>query len=197
MNVLIILLGCNIYSILLNRIITTLNFIESLNKKNCSNNFLKFSNESKNNFAQLETFNITWFLSGGIKFKNTHSQSEAIIMKNYIENYINLRLNTTELNINLNWKYIIDEQSTNTAENLIRASNFLNQTTNYFDSIYISTSDYHYERAYQMINLIDNYHKYKWILADQEENNSREMEQIYIKNINLDVSTAMTKLYIF
>ena len=194
MNIFIILLGCNIYSILLNRIVTTLDFIESLNKNNCSHNFDKFSNVCKNNFTQLKTINITLFLSGGIKFKNTHSQSEAIIMKNYIDKFINLRLNATGLNVNLNWKYIIDELSTNTAENLIRASNFLNQTTNYFDSIYISTSDYHYERVYKMINLIDNFHKYNWILADQEENNSREMEQIYIKNIYSDVSTAMNKL---
>jgi vancomycin permeability regulator SanA len=64
-SVLLILLGCNITSLLMDRITTAINFIE-----NNHHNFNK----------------ITWYLSGGIKFDG--DLSEASIMKNELEKTI-------------------------------------------------------------------------------------------------------------
>ncbi len=57
-SVFLILLGCNITSLLMDRVITAINFIE-----NNQNNFNK----------------ITWYLSGGTKFEG--ELSEAAIMR--------------------------------------------------------------------------------------------------------------------
>ena len=64
-SVLLILLGCNITSLLMDRVMTAINFIE-----NNQNNFNK----------------ITWYLSGGIKYDG--KLSEAVIMKSELENLI-------------------------------------------------------------------------------------------------------------
>ena len=66
-NIFIILLGCNIYSILMNRLETSFNHIYSLNNS---------------------VNKITWFLSGGIKFNHPGAKSEASIMKSYIDKII-------------------------------------------------------------------------------------------------------------
>ena len=67
-SVLLILLGCNIRSLLIDRVMTSINFIE-----NNINNFNK----------------ITWYLSGGIKFEG--ELSEASIMRNELEKLLTTR----------------------------------------------------------------------------------------------------------
>ena len=202
MNVLFILLGCNIYSILFNRLESSFKFIE----ENISSNIT--------NTTTTTTTQITWFLSGGIKNNFEGAKSEASVMKYQIDNIINLKYNQNQ-NQNQNqsdnnqytcanndfvssskfaWNYVLDEKSTNTAENFIYASQFLNTTTETFDSVYVITSAFHHKRAQLMLNQIDPSRNFKWILGDFEEKDSRYWESIHINNVNTDVSNAKTKL---
>ncbi len=74
------------------------------------------------------------------------------------------------------WDYVLDEKSTNTVENFIQASQFLNTTTKTFDSVYVITYDFHYTLTQTMLKLIDSSRNYKWILGDLEERDSRYWE---------------------
>ena len=120
-------------------------------------------------------------------------------MKSYIDDYINMKFqsgssrinsNTNSKRTNIQWDFVLDELSTNTAENFIRASDFLNKTSISFDSVYIVTSDFHHKRASMMINLIDPSRQYKWILGDMELSDSRRWEEVHIQNVHSDVSKA-------
>ena len=188
-NILLILLGCNVYSIMFNRLETSFNFIN----KNITN---------KKNFDR--TIEITWFLSGGIKNKNEGHKSEASIMKSRIDDVINTKYKNTSIINNYNqeikynneiiWKFILDTKSTNTAENIINASKFLNNTNKKYNEIYIITSEFHYNRANQMLKLIDPKNIYKWILGNVEEKDSRYWEKIHIRNIHGDVHKAKNNI---
>jgi hypothetical protein len=155
-----ILLGCNIRSLLMDRIFTSINFIE--------NNLDNFSK-------------ITWYLSGGIKFDG--ELSEASIMQNELQNLI-LNKNLTQT---IAYNYILDEKSKNTAENFYRSSNYLNISKENYDEIYIITSKFHYNRAKLMMSLIDSSRNYEWILGDMQQRDSFYWENIHIKNVENDV----------
>ena len=159
-SILLILLGCNITSLLMDRVKTAINFIE-----NNQNNFNK----------------ITWYLSGGIKFEG--ELSEASIMKNELESLIAAR----NLNQNIDYYYILDEKSKNTAENFYRSSNYLNITQESYDDVYIITSKFHHARAQLMMTYIDPSRNYNWILGDIQQRDSLHWENIHIKNVLNDV----------
>ena len=170
-------------------------FLKSENKNNLIGvypNENLFENKIVEEFLSTQT-KITWFLSGGIKNNHPGAKSEASIMKSHIDNYINIKFSD---DYNINWDFFLDELSTNTAENFIRASDFLNKTTTIFDSIYIVTSDFHYKRASMMINLIDPSRQYNWILGDKELYDSRRSEEIHIQNVHSDISKAFRSLKI-
>lgn len=159
-SILIILLGCNITSLLMDRVMTAINFIE-----NNQNNFNK----------------ITWYLTGGIKFDG--ELSEASIMKSELENLIEGR----NLNSNIKYDFILDEQSKNTAENFYRLSNYLNTSQENYDNVYIITSKFHHNRANLMISYIDSSRNYDWILGEKRQPDSEYWENIHIKNVLNDV----------
>ncbi len=160
LNVLLILLGCNITSLLMDRVMTAINFIE-----NNQNNFNK----------------IGWYLSGGIKFDG--ELSEASIMKNELYKLIESR----NLNENIDYHYILDEKSKNTAENFYRASNYLNVSSENYDSVFIITSKFHYDRAKLMMSYIDSSRDYEWILGDMRQHESEYWEGIHIRNVYNDI----------
>jgi hypothetical protein len=197
-----ILLGCNIGTLLLNRLETSFRFIETNFYTN--NNFYinTNTNTNTNNFINLlenknSTAKITWFLSGGVKNNFNGAKSEASIMKSQIDNNITLKYTNPSISSYsgiIEWDFVLDEKSTNTAENLFWASHFINTTTKSFDSIYVITSDFHYKRTNLMLKLIDPSKNFKWILGDLEEKDSRYWESIHIKNVESDVSKAKTKL---
>jgi hypothetical protein len=172
MNLLIILLGSNILNIQISRLETCFKYIE--------NNFYNTKNE-----CIIQDINITWFLSGGIKNPDTDFISEASKMKSYIDKNFNKK----------SFNFVLDEKSTNTAENFIMASYYMNSTITIFDEIFIVTSDFHYNRANLMLNLIDPSKKYNWILSDIEESDSRYWETIHIKNVFTDVLHAKNILF--
>ena len=164
-SIFLILLGCNITSLLMDRVMTSINFIE--------NNF--------NNFNK-----ITWYLSGGIKFDG--QLSEASIMQNELNKLINSR----NLNMNISFEFILDELSTNTAENFYRTSKYLNTSYEEYDDIYIITSDFHHNRANLMMSLIDPSRNYNWILGDLQQHDSVYWENIHIKNVHNDVNKLLS-----
>lgn len=198
MNFAILLAGCHITSIINNRLETSFNYIESLKKNFKPELFNDYRVQYYGNLLNSPVeIKITWFLSGGIKFSHPGAKSEASIMKYHIDRFISSKFSSStksNLDYNIEWDFVLDEISTNTAENFIWASDFLNQTSNLFDSVYIVTSDFHYERASMMMGLIDTSREYKWILGDVEEHNSREMEKIHIKNVYSDVTKARLSL---
>jgi hypothetical protein len=90
-----------------------------------------------------------------------------------------------------NWNFILDTQSTNTAQNFVRASLYYNQTSYKYSDVYIVTSAFHKERAHKLMNYIDPTNKFKWILGSTELADSRYMEQIHIKNVYSDYIGAI------
>lgn len=169
MSILIILLGCHINHILMDRVNTAINFANYYN--------------SNIKYYELYDYNISWFLTGGIKNKNENSITEAEKMKNLLSNNSD------------NWNYIIDNVSTNTAQNFIMANKI---DFDYdFKQIYVVTSDFHYDRANKIADLINNgKNKYNWILSPKEESDSRYWERVHMKNIENDVTNARRNLLI-
>jgi vancomycin permeability regulator SanA len=93
MNILLILLGCNISYLLSNRIDTAINFVGKFNETN-----------------------VDWFLSGGIKNPHEDTITEAEKMAHQISKFE--KIHTHELRGN-DWNYVYDTIATNTAENFI------------------------------------------------------------------------------
>lgn len=173
-NLLFILLGCNNPVILNNRVETATNYIKNLTMINMI--------DSEGTMEQtLTKIKLTWFLSGGIKKAGNGVKTEAYMMKSQINNIGGLKKN-------IEFDYVLDEKSSNTAENFFWASHYLNTTNKHFDIIYVITSKFHHYRASMMLNLIDPSRNYKWILGDLEERDSKYWETIHIKNVISDVS---------
>ena len=187
MNLLIILLGCNIFQILQDRL----------------DAMFKFTSNTDLLVSMYDKLNITLFLSGGIKNKYNGAESEASLMRNLIGSYVNLKLVNNNLNqygqqdyeknykSNLiQWNFVLDEESTNTAENFVRASKFLNLSSLVYNDVYVVTSEFHKPRAKSMLDLVDNSREYKWILGKYSQPDSEYWESIHIQNIYQDINKA-------
>lgn len=207
MNILIVLLGCNILNILNDRVNTAVKFAIDFQMKR-ENNSNNDSNNDGNNDG------IIWFLSGGIKYNNGEKISEAEIMMNSIlrekdnifyniENIDNICIERNMFDDN--WNFILDTNSTNTAENFIMVNKLLSyiNTTHdnnvernnnkVFENIYVVTSKYHHKRAKLISNYIDKNNKYEWILSPLEERDSQYWENIHIKNAEKDAIESLKK----
>lgn len=160
MNVLIIILGCHITYLLNDRIRTALNLTTTIKSKT-----------------------IDWGFTGGIKNKMTDTVSEAEKMKQMVESKLPFIYgSTTEFN------YILDEESTNTAENFTAFRQILEQTN--YSHVYIATSDFHFERAKRIADKIIENNDFHWVLSELEYGNFREMEKIHMQNVENDVNNA-------
>lgn len=162
MNVMIILLGCQVPFLLEDRVQTAVQFIQQ-------------------HSSTIQT--ATWFLSGGVKQPaEPNAISEADKMRAYLETYT----------VGVPSQYILDTQSTNTAENFFRASLYLNHTEpNVYDEIYIVTSKFHQTRAEKMMYLIDASREFQWILGEKQESSSAYWERIHLQNIHKDIDQVM------
>jgi hypothetical protein len=163
MNILLILLGCNISYLLNDRINTAINFVGKFNQTN-----------------------VDWFLSGGIKNPNEDTITEAEKMAQQISRQEEFYTNILTGN---KWKYIYDRQATNTAENFIMAKNYINHI---YDEVYVITSKFHYNRANKIAEQILDIDP-KWILGDAELHDSLYWEKIHIRNVDNDVRNALHK----
>jgi len=161
-TILIILLGCNVFELLMDRIERTISFIEQ--------------NDQKTHI----------FLSGGKKH-DAALETEAAIMKRRLDEHMG---ESSSQHANM-VSYILDDQSRNTAENFVRASSYLNTTDTAYDKIYIVTSRFHHFRAKKMMELVDDSREFEWILGDAELPDSGYWERIHMRNVFEDVKNAM------
>lgn len=169
MNVLLVLLGCNISYLLNDRISTAVQFAGNFNKTS-----------------------VNWFLSGGIKNPSEDRITEAEKMASKISEFE--KSNSLDLAGN-NWNYIYDTVATNTAENFIMVKKYLDETTIDYSEVFVITSDFHYNRAKKIAEkIIDT--EVSWILSDAELHDSRYWETIHIKNVDADVKNANEKFKI-
>ena len=171
MNILLILLGCNISYLLNDRINTAIIFVGNFNQTN-----------------------VDWFLSGGIK--NTHEDivTEAEKMAQQISKKEKIYTHIFKGN---NWNYIYDTEATNTAENFIMAKKFMMETDSInkkYDDIYVITSDFHHNRAKKIAEQILDVQP-KWILGNAELDDSVYWERIHIRNVDSDVKKALDKYF--
>jgi uncharacterized SAM-binding protein YcdF (DUF218 family) len=165
-NILLVLLGCNISYLLQDRITTAVQFAGNFNKTN-----------------------VNWFLSGGIKnpLEDKVTEAEKMAYKIVESEYI-----YTHKLSGSKWNYIYDTEATNTAENFIMVKKYLEETTIEYSEIVVITSDFHYNRASKIAEkIIDK--EISWILSDAELEDSRYWEKIHIKNVDDDVNKAKKK----
>ena len=165
-NILLILLGCNISYLLQDRIDTAVQFAAIFNETN-----------------------VNWFLSGGIKnpledrITEAEKMAKKIIESEYIYSH---KLSGSK------WQYIYDTEATNTAENFIMVQKYLEETSIEYSEIVVVTSDFHYNRASKIAEkIIDK--EISWVLSDRELHDSRYWEKIHIKNVDDDVNKAKKK----
>jgi hypothetical protein len=166
MNILLILLGCNISYLLSNRIDTAINFVGKFNETN-----------------------VDWFLSGGIKNPHEDTITEAEKMAHQISKFE--KIHTHELRGN-DWNYVYDNIATNTAENFIMARNFINRQIRDYDEIYVITSEFHHNRANKIAEKLLHVEP-KWILGNAKLDDSIYWEKIHIRNVDNDVQKALNK----
>ena len=167
MNILIILLGCNISILLNNRIETAIQFVEKFNQTT-----------------------IDWYLSGGIKNPNEDIISEADKMSQKIS--IFEKKNNLQVNGNT-WNYVLDTEATNTAENFITAKKYIENKNKKYYEVYIVTSKFHYDRAKKISEKILDNVETKWILGNTKLDDSDYWEKIHIKNVDNDIIKAFNK----
>jgi uncharacterized SAM-binding protein YcdF (DUF218 family) len=120
---------------------------------------------------------IDWFLSGGIKNPAEDTVTEAEKMAQMIS-----RENSA-------WNFIRDDVATNTAENFIMVQNTVDLSN--YNSVYVITSDFHYERAKKIADKVIVGNEFKWLLAPEELHDSRYWERVHIRNVDADVSKLM------
>jgi len=163
MNILLVLLGCNIPYLLHDRVRVATSFATN-----------------KNTNA-----GITWFLSGGIKNPSEDTETEAEKMAGQIVQH------ATETS---NWNYIYDLEATNTAENFIMVKKHLLETSVLYSNIVVVTSDFHHARAKKIADqILGGLTSIQWVLSNAELEDSRHWETIHIKNVDKDVTKALTK----
>jgi hypothetical protein len=166
MNILIIVLGCHIAYLLNDRIKTAVQLTSVLpNEKN-----------------------IVWGFSGGIKNKIVDKVSEAEKMKKIVEKKIPFVYGSHS-----EWDYILDEESTNTAENFTMFRKILEKEPNKYSDIYVVTSDFHFDRAKRIADGVIENNGFHWVLSDLEYGNFREMEKVHLQNVENDIRVALQR----
>jgi len=165
------MLGCNVINLLKSRIKIGIDF--ALNERNSE---------------------VDWFLSGGIKNPNESSpellKSEAYKMSQMISNSDDF---VYGIESKSEWNYILDEASTNTAENFIMLKKMLEANQGKYSKVYVVTSDFHFKRAEMFANKIIENNKFNWILSDLELHDSRYWETVHIRNVDNDINKALSK----
>ena len=129
---------------------------------------------------------VDWFLSGG--FTSDKQISEAKKMEIIISNY---RLE------NSTWNYILDQNSKNSSENLVYLELFLNRLDYSYERMMLVTSGFHVNRVKKMISMLSKLNKYNWdfVSGTLSFHDSDYWETMHIKNAELDIKNALTKIY--
>ena len=181
-KVLIVLLGSNDESIMSDRIRTAVSFVESLSNNLTENAGIRVV-ESQPHHIELE---VDWFLSGGVKNKDDSREQVSEATK--------MSLMLDKLKGDHNWNYVLDERSSNTAENFVMLKRYLDiLPTNTYYQRHVATSDFHYNRASLFFNKIVGLQSFNWVLSPLQLSDSRYWESVHVHNINSDVEKAMAK----
>ena len=169
MFALIVLLGCNIEFILNDRIQTAIQLSENLTP---------------------DYERIDWFLSGGIKDKSAGNAAAGAAAGGAIAIAEADKMETRILTHgkNDNWHFIKDYESTNTAENFKMVERQMEFGGLNYTNIFVVTSEYHFERAKLFADILITQNEFQWVLAKKEERNSRQMEQLHLKNVMNDIA---------
>jgi hypothetical protein len=170
---LIVILGCNILSILYDRLNTAIDFV------NKSNNNSVNSVNLMDLIITREKKSFDWLLTGGSKDNDKIPEAEIMLNMLKDENY-------------LNTNFIIDSNSTNTVENFIFLNKYLKvtNTTNIYQDVYIVTSNFHFTRAKKIADRISPKNNYKWLLGKEETPDLVVSEKYHIANVDLDIKKA-------
>jgi len=163
---LFILLGSHVTELLNGRVNTAVDFAANITDQNNTH--------------------IDWFLSGGVKnvgvkYGNA-GISEAEKMAYLIGNE----------NVGYNWSFILDKSATNTAENLIAVSEMGGLEK--YSGVYVITSEFHFNRAKIITDLLIEDNEFGWILSDIALADSDYWESLHIKNVRSDVAKAKQRL---
>jgi hypothetical protein len=129
---------------------------------------------------------VHWLLSGGIKNPAESTVSEALKMSEVLnqENFYEKR----------KWTYIMDEDSTNTAENLMMVKAWVSNRKKKYDKVLLVTSAFHKPRASVIADeIFEGKIKYDWLLSQLEKPDSRYWEGIHIQNAKKDARDAKSK----
>jgi hypothetical protein len=130
------------------------------------------------------TTSINWLLSGGIKNPTESSLTEAWKMSQLLS-----QKNREERR---RWTYILDEDSTNTAENLVMVKAWTKEHN--YDKVLFVTSSFHKRRASIMADeILEGKIAYDWILSPLELKDSVYWEGIFMQNAKQDASNALSK----
>ena len=95
---------------------------------------------------------------------------------------------------NYNINFVIDELSTNTAENLLYAQKYLNNSEINYDKFIITTSKFHKKRVDEFIKNISFNKTFEWVLSEETLIDSYYWESIHIKNVQVDINAALLNL---
>jgi hypothetical protein len=133
------------------------------------------------NITDQNNTHIDWFLSGGVKYGNA-GISEAEKMTYLIGNK----------SCCVEWNYILDKSATNTAENLIAVSEM--GGLDKYSGVYVITSEFHFNRAKMITDLLIEDNEFGWILSDIALADSDYWESIHIKNVRSDVAKAKQRM---
>lgn len=126
-----------------------------------------------------DTTVIDWFLSVGIKNPDESSLSEASKMSQMI----------SQSNRRRHWTYIMDEVSTNTAENLVMARTWVSKKS--YDKVVFVTSSFHRPRVSILAEeILGEEFAYDWILCQRELPDSGYWEGVFIRNPKDDADKA-------
>ena len=133
------------------------------------------------NITDQNNTHIDWFLSGGVKYGNA-GVSEAEKMAYLIGNK----------SCDVEWDFILDKSATNTAENLIAVSEM--GGLDKYSGVYVITSEFHFNRAKMITDLLIEDNEFGWILSDIALADSDYWESVHIKNVRSDVAKAKQRM---
>lgn len=170
MNILLVLLGCNIQYLLNDRIEAAINRIHNITYMS-------------------DNMNVTWFLSGGIKNKDESAISEAEYMGNLIqEKLFKDGMSSSD------HQFIYDTLSTNTAENFMALNGYISDKN--YQKMFIITSKFHKKRANLFLDKIipGTTNHFEWILSELKQSDSHYWENIHIRNVDADIQKASRKI---
>jgi hypothetical protein len=129
---------------------------------------------------------VHWLLSGGVKNPMESSVTEAVKMTEVIS-----RRNNEERR---KWTYILDEDSTNTAENLVKVKAWISNLNQSYHQIVFVTSAFHKQRASIIANeIFEGEISYDWVLSPMELPDSRYWEGVHTQNARKDARNAKSK----